>query len=165
MSLKRASADEAGARFLFVTTCTHLFHTADAVYSPTTNESFDRDDASTPERAAAFVRRSRRRWRCCSRLRMQPGAKSYPTISRGIPDGGNVNVHGTYNHCPQAFFSATPDHAPVGQSDRPDGVGVATRTTTPLTYSWTATAGTIDDPERADDDFPLHGARRRRRSR
>src|SRR6478752_1521674 len=29
---------------------------------------------------------------------------TYPTISAVNPDGGNVNVRGTYNHCPQLIF-------------------------------------------------------------
>ena len=72
--------------------------------------------------------------------------RSYPTISAVNPDGGNVNVRGTYNHCPQVFYSASPTHAAVGQTislmaSASDSDG------DPLTYSWTADGGTIDDPK------------------
>ena len=44
------------------------------------------------------------------------GRRTYPTISAHNPDGGSVNVHGTYNHCPVVYFSASPDHVSVGQA-------------------------------------------------
>ena len=58
------------------------------------------------------------------------GKRSYPTISARNPDGGNVSVHGTYNHCPEIFFVASPDHTVVGQTITLTAVGRRTRTAT-----------------------------------
>jgi len=71
---------------------------------------------------------------------------TYPTISAVNPDGGNVNVHGTYNHCPQLIFVASPDHADVGGTIALS-VSASDAENDPLTYAWSATAGTIDKPD------------------
>jgi hypothetical protein len=76
----------------------------------------------------------------CNRSR-----RDYPTISATTPDGGGVTVKGTYNHCPFALFTASPDHTSVGQSialtaNASDEDGDA------LTYVWTASAGIIVNP-------------------
>jgi len=70
--------------------------------------------------------------------------KTYPTISAQNPDGGSASIKGTYNHCPQTFFVASPDHVRVGQTitltaSASDADGDT------LTYSWMASAGTIDN--------------------
>jgi hypothetical protein len=72
------------------------------------------------------------------------GKRTYPTISARSPDGGNVNVHGTYNHCPQVLFVATPDHVLVGQSIGLTAFASDMDSDT-LTYAWSATSGAIAD--------------------
>jgi hypothetical protein len=78
--------------------------------------------------------------------------RSYPTISAVTPDGGSVKVRGTYNHCPQIFYSATPDHADVGQTIALSA-SASDQENDPLTYTWSATAGTIDKPDAVTTTF------------
>jgi hypothetical protein len=68
--------------------------------------------------------------------------RRYPTISARSPDGGGVNVHGSYNRCPQVIYVATPDHVAVG---RPISLmAIATDADDhALTYAWTATSGSF----------------------
>jgi hypothetical protein len=68
--------------------------------------------------------------------------RRYPTISVLSPDGGGINVHGSYNRCPQVIYVATPDHVPVG---RPISLtAIATDADNhSLTYAWTATSGSF----------------------
>jgi hypothetical protein len=78
--------------------------------------------------------------------------RDYPTISATAPDAGGVKVKGTYNHCPFALFTASPDHTAVGQSisltaSASDEDGDA------LTYVWTASAGIIVNPNTAATSF------------
>jgi len=77
---------------------------------------------------------------------------TYPTISAVQPDGGNVNVSGTYNHCPQIIFAASPNHADVGGTIALSATA-SDDENDPLTYAWSATAGTIDKPDAAMTTF------------
>jgi hypothetical protein len=76
------------------------------------------------------------------------GKRSYPTISARNPDGGNVSVRGTYNHCPEIFFVASPDHTSVGQTITLNALGFD-QDNDPLTYVWTTSLGKVDDPHAA----------------
>jgi hypothetical protein len=76
----------------------------------------------------------------------------YPTISARNPDGGGVTVHGTYDHCPQVVFQVSPDHAAVGQKLSLTAFA-SDAENDPLTYSWTASAGAIDDATAAATTF------------
>jgi hypothetical protein len=71
--------------------------------------------------------------------------KTYPTITARNPDGGAVHVHGTYNHCPLAIFSAAPDHVSIDRTISLTA-SASDQNNDPLAYFWDATAGTIDRP-------------------
>src|SRR5262245_48584683 len=74
------------------------------------------------------------------------GRKSYPTINARNPDGGGVSVKGTYNHCPQVYFSASPDHTRVGQTIILTAV-TSDEENDPLKYMWSVSdVATIDNP-------------------
>jgi hypothetical protein len=78
--------------------------------------------------------------------------KDYPTISATSPDGGNVNVKGTYNHCPFVLFFASPEHAPVGHpitltASASDQDGDT------LSYVWTASGGTFSSTDSSSATF------------
>lgn len=72
--------------------------------------------------------------------------RTYPTISSRNPDGGGVSVKGTYNHCPQNFFVASPDHVRVGQPITLTAAATDVDGDV-LTYAWMASpSGTIENP-------------------
>jgi hypothetical protein len=73
------------------------------------------------------------------------GKKAYPTITARNPDGGSVHVHGTYNHCPVAVFTAIPEHVSI---DRPIALTAFASDTNndPLAYFWEASSGTLERP-------------------
>jgi hypothetical protein len=78
--------------------------------------------------------------------------RGYPTISARSPDGGNVNVHGDYNRCPQVIFIATPDHVPVG---RPISLTAMASDLDghQLSYAWKATSGSFSAPSAPTTTF------------
>src|SRR5205809_4855553 len=80
------------------------------------------------------------------------GRRTYPTISAHNPDGGSVNVHGTYNHCPVVYFSASPDHVSVGPAIALSA-SASDAEHDALTYAWSATGGMIDRPDAAMTTF------------
>ncbi len=76
--------------------------------------------------------------------------KKYPTINAHNPDGGGVSVKGTYNHCPQVYFSASPDHTRVGQTIALT-VSASDEENDPLKYTWTVSPGaTIENATAAN---------------
>src|SRR5262249_28837915 len=76
----------------------------------------------------------------------------YPTISVVSPDGGGVNIKGTYNHCPDIVFAASPNHADVGGTIALS-VSATDEDSDPLTYAWSASSGTIDKPDAPTTTF------------
>jgi len=70
-------------------------------------------------------------------------------------DTGNVAVSGSFQLCPNIDSAiATPSVTLVGQYDILDVVGTASQPEGhPLTYAWTATSGTFDNPAAAQTVF------------